>query len=493
MENLFLGIDLGSSFIKVAVQNTQGDYVYEDSVSYEYDHLNDLWTEINPEIWWEIVLNQLQKIFCFSWSDRVVGISLTGQMHTTVFIDKDGLPVRNAIMWNDKRTKVNIKDIKLALNKQESTKINAQTVSTGSPLANILWLRENEKQNFEKVHKFIIAKDYINFMLTGKFSTDYCDASTSSMYDFNQENWSEDIKKIFNLPEKIFPKISNSADRLGVIKPDIKRKLNLKHDIDVFVGTGDNAATYFASESFDSKDFLISIGTSGVVLMPSDRKKLSTRGKNIAFKLFKEDQYTIVQGSLSTGGKSLSWWVEEVLQTKDISTEQLEIDLETILEAKEIFIPHMIGEKYIYKNEDLKSTFLNITPLTSRKRLTLSVLEGVSFAIKNLSDNLTKNNFCDIKIIGGGAKSTLWKNIFASLYQQNIKDYSHSASAVNGAIKIAKAGYFKSSPSTTIEYTETLADNDKLKEIYIEKFNNYLIAVSSMNQYYISNSQTIKG
>lgn len=485
MDNLFLGIDLGSSFIKLAVQNTQGDYIYEDSVSYDYESLNNLWTEINPEVWWEAILQQLQKIFDFPWSNRIVALSLTGQMHTTVFIDKNGMPVRNAIMWNDKRTKSNIADLKATLNQQESTKVNAQIVSTGSPLANLLWLRQNEEQNFKRIHKFLIAKDYINYRLTGNLATDYCDASTSSMYDFNQENWSNDVIEIFNLPEAIFPKICHSANKLGVLKTDIKEKLKLRHDVAIFVGTGDNAATYFASESFDSKDLLISIGTSGVVLMPSDRKKLSTNGKNIAFKLFEEDQYTIVQGSIATGGKSLSWWIEEILGATDIEAEQSEINEKVLLDTNEIFIPYMLGEKYIYKNEDFKGTFLNITPLTSRKQMTLSVLEGISFAIKDLSDNLTKDNFGDIKIIGGGAKSSLWKKIFASLFQQNIKDYSYSASAVNGAIEIAKAGYFRDYSPNDTQFTETVADNDKLNECYIQKYKNYLSAVDKMNKYYL--------
>jgi xylulokinase len=485
MDNaLFLGIDLGTSSIKFAVQDSNEDYIYEDSVVYNFERLNEDWTEINPNKWWELIFNQLQEIFSFPWSDNLVALALTGQMHTTVFVDENGQSVRNAIMWNDKRTKENIQEIKHHLNRQCSTKVNAQIIAPGSPLANLLWMRDNEPQNFEKIDKFMIAKDFINFKLTGIVATDYCDASTSSMYDFADENWSKDVKEIFEIPTNIYPPIYHSSKKIGVIKPEIMKQLKITQDIDVYVGTGDNASTYFASESFDSKSLLISIGTSGVTLLPSNSEKLSKTGKNIAFKLFPEDQYTIVQGSISTGGKSLSWWSEEILKTEDLASEQAGIQQETIVEAKEIFIPYMTGEKYIYKNNSFKGTFLNITPSTSRKRMTLSVLEGVAFAMKNLSETLTDESYDEIKIIGGGAKSDLWKKIIANVFQKSIKDYSYSANAVIGAIKIAKAGYYGKHLSGMAEGVKTTRSDKYLVEKYNEKYAAYTSAVKWLNQYY---------
>lgn len=487
MENLFLGIDLGTSSVKLAVQNVNEKYIYETTVSYEYDQFDNQWTEINPDVWWKVVFNQLQIIFSFSWSNRIVGLALTGQMHTTVFVDENGKSVRNALMWNDKRTLESISEIKRSLNKNESTKVNGQIVAPGSPLANLLWLRENEPNNFARINKFLIGKDYINYKLTDNIATDYCDASTSAMYDFNEEGWSSEVIELFDIPKKIYPKIVSSGTKLGVIKSKLKERLKIEQDIDVFVGTGDNAATYFASESFNSQDILISIGTSGVTLLPGDRNNLSTSGKNIAFKLFDDDQYMIIQGSISTGGKALSWWIDEILETEDIVAEQAEIDKETLIEADEIFIPYMTGEKYLYKNNSFKGTFLNVTPLTSRKRMTLSVLEGIAFAIKDLSEKLTHESFDGIKIIGGGAKSPLWKKIFASIFQESIKDYSNTANAVNGAIKIAKAGYYNKYSPGCSSYSETFAEDEILNKIYTEKYKRYLAAVNTLDLYYKEN------
>lgn len=484
MKYLFLGIDLGTSSIKIAVQDSQQKEYYHNNIYYEYETLNNNWNEINPDKWFQLIMSDLTTIFEHAWSKNIVGICLTGQMHSIVFINQAGMPVRNAILWNDKRTLNSIETIREQLDKFETTKLNAQTVSAGSPLANLLWLKENESENYNNIYKFLMPKDYINFRLTGHIATDFCDGSTTSLYDFYQEDWSEQVMELFDLPESIFPKLRHSSYNLGSVLPELKKQLNFTQDIQVFVGTGDNAATFYAANTTEANDLVVSIGTSGVVLVAGDTDNLSKIGKNIAFKLLPTDKNIIVQGSLSTAGEALSWWIEDVLKELDYAKEQAGIVLESIHEANEVFIPYMTGEKYIYKNGDLKGAFLNISPDTTRERMTLSVLEGISFSLKNLADKLTFRPYDHLKMIGGGAKSDLWKEIFANVFQKNVKNYSSLANAVNGAIKIAQVGYFESDLEINDSNINVTKYSSKISSAYDEKYKTYLNTVDMLNKFY---------
>lgn len=485
MEKLFLGIDLGTSSIKISVQDNQNCEIYSTSINYEYDVIQESWSEICPEIWWKLILKELKKIFRHSWAKKIVSLSTTGQMHTIVLVNKNGESVRNAILWNDKRTRGEIQTIKDALHSKKSTRMNGDTVATGSPLANLLWIKNNEREKFEKIDKFMIAKDFINYRLTNKIATDYCDASTSSMYDFNTENWSKEVINTFDLPNKIFPSIYYSAKKLGIIDEKIKNELNIDHDIEVYVGTGDNAATYLASKSSSlEKELLVSIGTSGVVLVSGDKSKLSKTGKNIAFKLFPNDENIIIQGSISTGGKSLSWWVEDILKTNNF-TEEIDINYTNKnSNMSEIFIPYLTGEKYIYKNSKFKGTFLNIEPSTTREIMTLSVLEGIVFSLKNLSDTIAETPYNSIKITGGGSKSKIIRKIFANTFDKKVEDYSLLSNAVNGAIRIAKHGHYEHNEVDKNTRTDIIYQDSMLVEIYQKKYGNYLSAVKALDMYY---------
>lgn len=484
MNPLFLGIDLGTSSIKFAVHDQNELQIYESSIKYDYETLNENWTEINPEKWFKLILHELKKIFQYPWAKEIVAMAMTGQMHTAVFVDSKGGSVRNAIMWNDKRTHNQVRRVKESLTRYDDTKLNSRIAATGSPLVNLLWLKEKEPDNYKRIHKFMMVKDYINFKLTGNIVTDYCDASTSSLYDFNTSTWSQKIMELFNFDEKIFPQIKHSAYRVGLITTDIKKILDIEHDIEIYVGTGDNAATYYASKDTSENDLLISLGTSGVALMPGKNNQISNVGKNIVFSLLPGQQDIVIQGSISTGGKALDWWIEDILNNTDYEQEQNYITYDSIRSSEELFIPYLTGEKYILNNNQFRGTFLNISPNTTRDRMTLSVMEGVAFALKNLSDEINLDSYHNIKIIGGGAKSSLWRSIFANVFNRKIKNYSHNANAVVGAIKIAKAGFYQDQVQIEERKLEETHYDSELVQIYAKKYKSYLAAVKYLNDYY---------
>ena len=430
-QKLLLGIDIGTSSIKFSVVDRELKNYYSNAVKYKYDTLNKDWTEINPAVWTDIICTELLKIFKMPFSKSIKGICPTAQMHTLVFLNEKNAPIRKAIMWNDKRTKNIITDLKVALGKKLDFKYNANIISTGSPLANLIWLKENEPNNFKRLKKICMCKDYINTFLTDKIATDFCDASVSCLMDLEKGKWSKKICEYFGIDIGILPNIQKSTEQVGLLKGNICQQLSIKETIPVFTGTGDNAATVLATKYFEKTKLVLSLGTSGVVL--TENKHLSLSGKNILFR-YLEKKYILAQTSLSTGGRSFDWWVNDVLQATNYNNEQ-KFSSEKIINNEILFLPYLSGEKYLYKNPNLTGTFYNLSINDNRFDLNLAVLEGVIFTLKSLYliSNNKKQKLDNLILLGGGSKSDVWANIVANVFNTTVIRFKNSIEAVTGA------------------------------------------------------------
>lgn len=439
--SIYVGLDIGTTSIKVAAVTEQLETVFEKQYAYDYLTPHKGWTEIEPDTWVKITKAGLKELFQQIPAETVKGIGITGQMHTTVFVDKHGLSVRPAIMWNDNRTKEMIPAIRQALENSEKSAQIANIVSTGSPLASLLWVRKNEPEQYQRINTFLIAKDYVKLQLTDTYTTDYCDASTSSLYDLQSDCWSEEIQTLFDLKSELFPDIRPASAIIGSLTKEICAELHIEKTIPVVSGSGDNVASALASGSFETMQPLVSLGTSGVVVIPNNQHHLKSRGKNVVAKLTKEDESIITQGTVQAGAKINSWWLEKILHTTDYMEEQKEIP-QRLLGANEVlFFPHMNGEKTLFANPSLKGAFVGLSLETERTEMYLAVLEGLAFGIRQLY--LSMKNTTDpeyFTIVGGGAKSELWTKIFANVLGYPIKRIMTSQEAVHGAAILAIMG-----------------------------------------------------
>lgn len=474
MKNMYIGIDIGTTSIKLSTMDNQMNLIYD--VQYMYDYLtpHKEWAEIHPDTWYEIVLTGLKETFQHVDSSTIAGIGITGQMHTTVFVDEHGLSVRPAIMWNDKRTKEMIPRIKNKLVKSTDTNHIAKIVSTGSPLVNLLWVKENEPDNFEKIHKLLIVKDYLVFKLTGIYSTDYCDASTSSLYDLNRDNWSTKVQKLFGFTSEIFPKINYSSKIIGFINNQLCKELNLE-EVAVVAGTGDNVASAIAAGCFEENQPLISLGTSGVVVIPNSHHQLKEIGKNVVAKIQKNDDTIITQGTVQAGAKVNSWWMEKIIHTNKFKEEQKNIPLELLGKNEVLFFPHLNGEKTIYARPNIRGAFIGLSLETTREEMYLAVLEGVAFGMRRLFELMRNEEAPEyFTIVGGGAKSELWIQIFANILNTPIRYVKSAQGAVNGAVVLAIIGvegqlHLKNTEVQMVHPSEIIT-----KE-YEQRYMNYLL------------------
>lgn len=439
--SVYVGLDIGTTAIKVAAVTKQLKTVFEKQYAYDYLTPQKGWTEIEPDTWVEIAVNGLRELFKELPAETVKGIGITGQMHTTVFVNKHGFSVRPAILWNDNRTKESIPEIKQVLKSNDQSAHISKVVSTGSPLANLLWVRENEPQLFEQIAKVLIAKDYVKWKLTGTYTTDYCDASTSSLFDLHTDHWSKEVQELFGLGSKLFPEIRPGSTIVGELTEELCKELKLEKAIPVVSGTGDNVASALVSGSFETMQPLISLGTSGVVVIPNGQHQLKARGKNVIARITEKDNSIITQGTVQAGAKINSWWLERILQTDKYSEEQEKIPKELLGENEVFFFPHMNGEKTLFAEPDLKGAFIGLGLETGRTEMYLAVLEGLAFGIRQLFEAMKNEEPSEyFTIVGGGAKSKLWIKIFANVLGYPIKRVLTSQEAVHGAAILAIMG-----------------------------------------------------
>lgn len=478
-KNLLLGIDIGTSSIKFSIVDRELKEYYYHAVKYKYITLNEDWTEIDPVTWSDIIFTEFSKIFKLPLSKRIMGICPTAQMHTIVFLDNKYTPVRNAIMWNDRRTKNIISNLKKDLVQNLGISYNANIISTGSPLSSIMWLKENEPENFRRIKKVCMCKDYINLFLTGKIATDYCDASTSGLMDLEKGSWSRKICSYFGIDIGILPNIQDSTAKVGILKDSICQSLSIKKAIPIFTGTGDNAATLLATKYCEKAKLVLSLGTSGVVL--SENNQLSLTGQNILFK-YSNKKCILSQTSLSTGGKSFDWWVNDVLNASDYSEEQ-RFTKEKIANNKVLFLPYLSGEKYLYKNPDISGVFYNLNINNDRFDLNLAVLEGVTFALKSLylNSNSSKQKLNSLILLGGGSKSDTWAKIVANIFDTTVIRFNEPIEAVTGALIIGLLGL---NEKITIhnKIEKKVKAEQKLVKHYQEKYKYFCVVSDKINE-----------
>lgn len=480
MSRHYIGIDLGTSSIKMGLFDEKLKALSKFQKKYHYDSLPNGGKEIDPATWFDIVQNGLKRLLeDIDETNHLVSIVITGQMHTTVFLDGAGQSIRPAIIWNDTRTKNMIDNLKLKLGAIGQTE-NEKIISTGSPLANLVWLQANEPENFKQLRHFLMPVDYVAYRLTGEFSTDYCDASTSSLYDFQNNTWSNDICKTFNLDYHILPPIKSSSEISGKIQKSIKDGLGLDYDVNVLVGTGDNAATALANRTEDSQQPLISLGTSGVVVIPNRKNQLKKVGKNIIFSLVPNEKMILTQGTVQTGAILNEWWLQSIIKTDNVSGEQSAIPKKLLGKNNVLFLPHLNGEKTLYANPDLRGAFLGLNLETNRQNMYLAVLEGLAFACRRLYDKM--RNTDDIKylqLVGGGAKSNLWLSIFANVFNKPVHTSIDPKEAMEGAVLLAFKQDGVSVPLKSNAENIILPDAEIVQN-YQKQYERYLQATSQL-------------
>lgn len=414
----YIGVDLGTSALKLVMMKGNGELVKTVSKEYPLYFPRSGWSEQNPADWFLAVKEGLKELAAFA-DEKIAGISFGGQMHGLVILDKDDNVLRPAILWNDGRSTEETDYLNNVIGKEKLSKLTANIAFAGFTAPKILWVKNNEPEIFAKISKIMLPKDYISYMLSGSFSTDYSDASGMLLLDVKNKKWSKEMIDICSISEDMLPKLYESYEVVGAIKPELAKELGLNDDIKIIAGAGDNAAAAIGTSTVGEGACNISLGTSGTVFISS--KNFGVDSFNALHSFAHADGNYHLMGCMLSAASCNKWWMEEILKTKDFAKEQSDID--NLGENNVFFLPYLMGERSPHNDPDAAGTFIGMRMDTKREDMTLAVFEGVTFALR---DSLEVARSLGIKIektmiCGGGAKSPLWKRLVANILNVEVE------------------------------------------------------------------------
>lgn len=412
---LYIGIDLGTSAVKLLLMDEAGQVKNVVSREYPLEFPQPGWSQQNPEDWRKAVLEGIPDLLTGFDPKTVAGIGCGGQMHGLVVLDRDDQVIRPAILWNDGRTARQVDYLNNVIGKERLSAWTANIAFAGFTAPKILWMRENEPENFARIAKIMLPKDYVNYILTGVHACDYSDASGTLLLDVKNKRWSREMLDICGVRETQMPRLFESYQCIGTVKPDIARALGLGDNVKVAAGAGDNAAAAVGTGVVGDGGCNISLGTSGTVFISS--KNFGVDRHNALHAFAHADGGYHLMGCMLSAASCNKWLMEDIYKTSDYIAEQAPITEDRLGENHVFFLPYLMGERSPINDTNARGTFLGMTMDTTRADLTQAVLEGVAFAIRD-SVEVARSLGIDIrssKICGGGARSPLWKKMIANI------------------------------------------------------------------------------
>lgn len=412
---LFIGIDLGTSAAKLLLMDAQGEIKNIISKEYPLEFPCPGWSQQKPEYWRKAIMEGIPELLAGFDGTDVAGIGCGGQMHGLVILDENDNVIRPAILWNDGRTAKQVAYLNNEIGKERLSELTANIAFAGFTAPKVLWVKENEPENFRKIAKIMLPKDYVNYILTGVHACDYSDASGTLLLDVEHKCWSKEMLEICGVREEQMPKLFESYQCIGTVKPEIAKILGLGENVKVAAGAGDNAAAAVGTGVVGEGGCNISLGTSGTVFISS--KKFGVDQNNALHAFAHADGGYHLMGCMLSAASCNKWLMDEIYQTSNYEAEQASITDEKLGENHVYFLPYLMGERSPINDTNARGTFIGMTMDTTRTDLTQAVLEGVAFAIRD-SVEVARSLGITInasKICGGGAKSPLWKKIIANI------------------------------------------------------------------------------
>lgn len=435
---LFIGVDLGTSAVKLLLMDEKGKIHKIISKEYELYFPHSGWSEQKPEDWLKQSLEGIKELTEGCDKSQIAGISFGGQMHGLVVLDEKDQVIRPAILWNDGRTEEETQYLNEVIGKDQLSKYTANIAFTGFTAPKILWMKGKEPDNFKKISKIMLPKDYLAYKLSGSFCTDYSDASGMLLLDVEHKCWSKEMLEICGIREEQLPKLYESYEVVGNLKSEIAQMLGLSETVKVIAGAGDNAAAAVGTGTVGDGMCNISLGTSGTIFISS--RSFGVDQNNALHSFDHADGYYHLMGCMLSAASCNKWWMEEILKTKEYGKEQEGI--EKLGENQVFYLPYLMGERSPHNDPKARAVFLGMAMDTTREEMTQAVLEGVAFGLRD-SLEVARSLGMKIertKICGGGAKSSLWKKIIANVMNLKVDVIESEEGPGYGAAMLAAVG-----------------------------------------------------
>ena len=429
--NYYIGLDLGTSGLKGLLVDRLGNVIKESNESYPVHYPRDGWSEQNPEDW-IVATRKIIKTLSQGVEEDIKGISIGGQMHGLVILDEQDNVIRPAILWNDGRTQKQTDYLNDVIGKERLSALTANIAFAGFTAPKILWMKENEPENFAKIAKIMLPKDYVAYMLTGVHSSDYSDASGTLLLDVEHKCWSKDMCNICSVKEEWLPRLYESYEVTG----KVLEEFGLPNAVFV-AGAGDNAAAAIGTGTVKNGSCNISLGTSGTVFISGDT--FSVDKKNALHAFAHANGKWHLMGCILSAASANKWWLEDILKTNDYAGAIKDVSLG---ENSVYFLPYLMGERSPHNDVNARGAFLGMRANTTREEMNLAVLEGVAFALRDCVEVARSSGIIVSKtaICGGGAKSEVWKKIIANVLNAEVVSLETEQGPSYGAAILAMVG-----------------------------------------------------
>ncbi len=473
---LYIGVDLGTSAVKLLLMNEAGHIEKIVSREYPLSFPHSGWSEQNPYDWYDKTLDGLKELLSECDKRLVDGISFGGQMHGLVTLDAQDEVVRPAILWNDGRTTEETVYLNEQIGRERLTGYTANIAFAGFTAPKILWMQKNEPDLWAKVKKIMLPKDYLAYRLSGTFCTDYSDASGMLLMDVKNKCWSKEMMEICHVSREQLPDLYESFEVVGTLKKEIASELGVPETVKVIAGAGDNAAAAVGTGTVGANHCNLSLGTSGTLFVSSD--KFGVDEHNALHSFAHADGGYHLMGCMLSAASCNKWWMDEILKTKDYAGEQKGI--QTLGENQVFYLPYLMGERSPHNNPNARAMFVGMSMDTTREDMTLAVLEGVAFGLR---DSLEVARSLGIRIdssriCGGGAKSPLWRQIIAAVMNVKLEIIESEEGPGYGAAILAAVGCgtFESverACEKLVKVIDTVEPDPELVQKYEEKYQKF--------------------
>lgn len=422
--NKYIGVDLGTSGLKLLLVAADGSILDQTALTYPVSYPRDGWSEQNPEDWFAALMRGFEQL----GARDVAGISFGGQMHGLVALDAAGEVVRPCILWNDGRTERETE----YLNALPVAEYTGNMAFAGFTAPKLLWLSKNEEQNFARTAKIMLPKDYLAYKLTGKFATDYSDASGTLLLDVKNRRWSSEMCDICGISAGQLPQLFESYQPVGFVKREICERFGWGKVV-VAAGAGDNAAAAVGTGCVNAGDCNVSLGTSGTVFIASD--KFVQPSNNALHSFAHANGRYHLMGCILSAASANKWWIEDILGAGyDLPGAEALLGSNPVM-----FAPYLTGERCPHNDVGVRGAFVGLSPQTTRLHMSLAVLEGVAFALRNC---LELARSCGIavrasSVCGSGARSALWQKIIANVLNVELSTLKTEQGPAYGAAMLA--------------------------------------------------------
>jgi len=475
-----LGLDIGTSGVKALLVSSEGKIISSKTESYPLATPHSGWAEQYPYDWWEATVKVIRETISDNPinSSEIKGISLSGQMHSSVFLDRQMEVIRPAILWSDTRTSEQCQEIYTKVGGlNQLIHYVSNPALEGFTAPKILWLKEKEPENYQKVKHILLPKDYIRYRLTGELFTEVSDAAGTLLFDVIKKRWSIRLLEKLEINPELLPPVLNSFDPAGRITKKIAEQTGLTPGTPLIAGGADNACGAVGSGITEEGRVMVSIGSSGVVLAQTNNPQADQKGRIHLFNHACPHSWYMMGVTLSAG---MSYeWLEKKLFNHSLDYTELDQLAEEINPGSEglIFLPYLYGERTPHNDANARGVYFGISGKHDQRYFTRAVLEGVTFALKD-SLELIKNKgvkIKEIRAIGGGAKSRVWQQILADILGEEINLLNVEEGPAFGAALIAGVGV-----GVYSSFAEAVNRNIKVKKTIVPRIQN----AERYNHYY---------